>query len=319
MPGKKLKEVKEHFYTYLRHNGLKKTHQKDLILESFLGTEGHLSIEDIYALVKRRDKKIGIVTVFRTLKSLTECGIAREITLGDGLTRFEHRYHHPHHHHIVCTSCHKTIEFVSPDLEQVQASIIREYGFQASSQRLQIYGTCKDCLEQSPVKGAARFDTRKIFARDALKMALYMEMQGIEFFREAASRNQDPSGRRIFELLAEEEGKHLAELQNSLEEINRQERGLDKAPLFLHFDAGELEGLVPDLGEYEKDGRLSLDSDSALKMVLALEKRLAGFFRNYAEKFVETEGKRIFLQFADDEIKHGESISRRAEEMVAKP
>src|SRR5881296_3407971 len=82
---------------------MKKTRQKDLILETFLTTEGHLSVEDTYFLVKKKDKKVGIVTVFRTLKTLTACGIAREITLGDGLTRFEHSYHHPHHHHIVCT------------------------------------------------------------------------------------------------------------------------------------------------------------------------------------------------------------------------
>ena len=109
MPGKKLKEETELFYAYLRQNGLKKTYQKDLILETFLNTEGHLSVEDIYSLVRKKDRKVGVVTVFRTLKSLTSCGISREITLGDGLTRFEHSYHHPHHHHIVCTECHKAI------------------------------------------------------------------------------------------------------------------------------------------------------------------------------------------------------------------
>jgi Fur family ferric uptake transcriptional regulator len=317
MPGKKLKAVKEHFYSYLRQNGLKKTHQKDLILETFAGTEGHLSVEDVYALVKRRDKKIGIVTVFRTLKSLTECGIAREITLGDGLTRFEHRYHHPNHHHIVCTSCYKAIEFVSPELERVQDGIIREYGFQATSQRLQIYGTCQDCLTQRPVKDSARIDTGKIFARDALRMALYMENLGVEFFRRAASRNLDPNGRKIFELLAEEEERHLAELQANLEDLNRQVKGLEQAPLFLHFDEGELAGLVPDLKDHEQNGGLMMGSESALKVALSLERGLAGFFRSYAEKFVETEGKRIFQQFADDEIKHCEAVSRQAEKLVA--
>ena len=121
MPGKKLSEEKELFYAYLRQNGLKKTHQKDLILEAFLKTEGHLSVEDVYALVKKKDRRVGIVTVFRTLKSLTACGIAREISLGDGLTRFEHSFKHPYHHHIVCTKCSRTIEFTSPELEKIQS------------------------------------------------------------------------------------------------------------------------------------------------------------------------------------------------------
>ena len=66
MPGKKLREEVELFYTYLRQNGLKRTHQKDLILTTFLSTEGHLSVEDLHALVRRKDRKVGVVTVFRT-------------------------------------------------------------------------------------------------------------------------------------------------------------------------------------------------------------------------------------------------------------
>ena len=79
MAMRKLKEETELFHAYLRQNGLKKTYEKDLILETFLNAEGHLSVDDIYALVKKRDKRVGVVTVFRTLKSLTACGIAREV------------------------------------------------------------------------------------------------------------------------------------------------------------------------------------------------------------------------------------------------
>src|SRR5206468_12796396 len=189
MPGRKLREERELFYTYLRQNGMKKTRQKDLILETFLTTEGHLSVEDTYSLVKKKDKKVGIVTVFRTLKTLTSCGIAREIMLGDGLTRFEHSYHHPHHHHIICTECHKAIEFVSPELESIQDQIVRKYHFKPLHHRLQVYGICEDCQEQRPVPVTPKHDTEKIFARDALRMAISMETCGIIFYREAARRN----------------------------------------------------------------------------------------------------------------------------------
>ena len=46
MPGRKRREEREIFHAYLRQNGLKKTYQKDLILETFLQSEGHMSIED---------------------------------------------------------------------------------------------------------------------------------------------------------------------------------------------------------------------------------------------------------------------------------
>ncbi len=315
MTGRK-REVKELFYTYLRQNGMKKTHQKDLILETFLMTEGHLSVEDIYYLVKKKDKKVGIVTVFRTLKTLTACGIAREITLGDGLTRFEHSYHHPHHHHIICTECQKAIEFVSPELESIQDEIVRKYHFQPLHHRLQIYGICADCREHRAVPETQKHDTEMIFARDALRMALSMETRGITFYREAARRNNHPEGREILERIVEEEERHLTDLQEELDRINRLEKGLESAPVFLHFDPSDLERLVPNLGQYEKDGELYLDPRRSLEMAMILERRAAEFFTDYAEKFLETEGKRIFLQFAEEEHKHFESIRRRAEQLL---
>ncbi len=313
MPMKKLKEETELFYSYLRQNGLKKTYQKDLILETFLNTEGHLSVEDIYALVKKKDKKVGVVTVFRTLKTLTACGIAREITLGDGLTRFEHNYHHPHHHHIVCTECHRAIEFVSPELEKIQDEIIQKYHFQPIHSRFQTYGICEDCREHHPIVDIPRYDTERIFARDAVKMALRMENRCLEFYRELANRNQDPGGKAVFEQIVREEESHIADLGGKLEEIVRQEKDLDQAPIFLHFDPCELEELIPDLSKYEKGGEFRLDAKASIELALALNRGTADFFKAYADKFAETQGRQIFLSFADQEGNHCDLIRQRME------
>jgi Fur family transcriptional regulator, ferric uptake regulator len=315
MPMRKLKEETELFYAYLRQNGLKKTYQKDLILETFLSTEGHLSVEDIYALVKKRDKKVGVVTVFRTLKSLTACGIAREITLGDGLTRFEHSYHHPHHHHIVCTECHRAIEFVCPELERIQNEIIQKYHFQPIHHRFQTYGLCEDCRDHRPVSDTQKHDTEKIFARDALRMALSMESRCVEFYREIARRNQDPGGKEVFENLTREGEKHIAELNSKLEEIGRQERDLERAPIFLHFDPCELENMIPDLSKYEKGGEFRLDAKASTELAVALNRTAADFFQAYAGKFAETQGRQIFLNFASREGNHCDFMRQRLEEM----
>ena len=149
MPTKRPKEETEVFYAYLRQNGLKKTYQKDLILETFLNAEGHLSVEDIYTLVKKRDKRVGVVTVFRTLKSLTACGIAREITLGDGVTRFEHHYHHPHHHHVVCSGCGRVADDVNCNLGKMEKELSSETGFEIKGHLLEFYGHCPDCLSRA--------------------------------------------------------------------------------------------------------------------------------------------------------------------------
>lgn len=300
MYSRGLNEVRELFHSFLRRNGLKKTHQKDVVLEAFLGAEGHMSVEDVYALVKKSDERIGIVTVFRTLKSLTACGIAREINLGDGLTRFEHSYRHPDHHHIVCRQCRATIEFVSPELEKLQQKIVAEYQFEPVLRRFQIYGLCKNCRERIPSAREQDPDSESVFARDALRMALELERQGIEFYRDAAARNQDPAGREVLLRVAELEERHIGRLEARLQKVEQGSAGIRRVPTFLHFDAGELRKLFPDLAPYEATGELRMDAQRSLEMALALEERSAGFIRDFAQ------------MFAEQEMAHARLISRQA-------
>jgi Fur family transcriptional regulator, ferric uptake regulator len=87
-------EEKEIFQNYIQKYGLRRTAQRDLILEIFLQTEEHLSSEDLYWLVQKQDPAVGQTTVYRTLKLLTEAGLAREVRFGDGKTYYEHHYNH---------------------------------------------------------------------------------------------------------------------------------------------------------------------------------------------------------------------------------
>jgi len=317
MREKKLKEEAELFFAYLRQHGLKKTNQKELILDAFLSTEGHLSVEELYALVKKKDKKIGVVTVFRTLKSLTACGIAREISLGDGLTRFEHSYNHPHHHHIVCTECHRAIEFVSPELERVQDEIVKKYNFHPIRRRLQIYGICADCREHRPVSETRAQDSEKIFARDALKMAMYMKTQEIGFYRSSAARNQDAAGRAFLEIIVKAQEKHLADLRADLDDLIDQGKGMDNSPIFLHFEPTELENMIPDLSSLETSQGLKLGAKAVLELALNLAQKVSDYFRSFADKFHETQGRRVLLWFAEEEMKNYQKISSRMEELQA--
>jgi len=76
-----MSEEQEVFLKHIQRKGLKRTSQRDLILEVFLRTEAHLSNEDLYQLVKMEDPTVGQTTVYRTLKLLTEAGLAREVGL----------------------------------------------------------------------------------------------------------------------------------------------------------------------------------------------------------------------------------------------
>jgi len=130
---------------FLRERNLKVTPHRELILDIFLGQEGHRSVEDIYRSVKHQDPRVGYTTVYRTMKLLTECGLAREIDLADGITRYEHLFNHEHHDHMICMECGASIEFFNPDIEAVQDAASKQLGFKVLDHKLQIYGVCGKC------------------------------------------------------------------------------------------------------------------------------------------------------------------------------
>ena len=133
------------FLDYLRENNLKLTPHRELILEAFLDNEGHRSVEDIYRTVRKLDPHVGYTTVYRTMKLLGECGLARELDLADGITRYEHLFNHEHHDHMICMECGKSIEFYNPEIESLQDAASEQLGFKVVDHKLQIYGVCKDC------------------------------------------------------------------------------------------------------------------------------------------------------------------------------
>lgn len=138
-------EEKEIFQNYIQKYGLRRTAQRDLILEIFLKTEEHLSSEDLYWLVQKEDPAVGQTTVYRTLKLLTEAGLAREVRFGDGKTYYEHHYNHEHHDHMICTECGKVIEFFSPEIEALQDAMAEKFGFKPTHHSLRILGICEEC------------------------------------------------------------------------------------------------------------------------------------------------------------------------------
>ncbi len=138
-------EEKEIFLSHVQKYGLRRTAQRDLILEIFLRTEQHLSSDDLYDLVKQADPSVGHTTVYRTLKLLTEAGLAREVRFGDGRTHYEHDYNHEHHDHMICTNCHRIIEFDSSEMEAMQNRIAAAHNFQIAQHSLRISGVCADC------------------------------------------------------------------------------------------------------------------------------------------------------------------------------
>jgi Fur family transcriptional regulator, ferric uptake regulator len=144
-----MREAQEIFYKHLKRVGLKHTDQRDTILRTFLETRDHLSTDELFRLVRKKDAKIGFTTVYRTLKLLAECGLASTVPFPDGTARYEHQFNRRSHHHMVCTECDASVEFFSPELGKLEEEIGRKYHFDATRHNFQIYGICEDCRKKS--------------------------------------------------------------------------------------------------------------------------------------------------------------------------
>lgn len=140
-----MEDEKQVFTHYLLKKNLRDTPQREMILDAFLKYEGHISAEQLYDIVKKRDPSIGQATVYRVMKLLVEAGLAREVDFGDGIIRYEHFYKHPHHDHLICTKCGKTVEVMDSIIEELQKRLAESFGFKLTDHEMYLYGICEDC------------------------------------------------------------------------------------------------------------------------------------------------------------------------------
>lgn len=143
-----MKEARKAFSTFLQNTGLRVTHQRLLILNVFLKSERHLTPEELYTIVKKKDPSVGQATVYRTLKLLSDSGIAMEVDFGDGVMRYEHKFGHDHHDHLICERCKKSIEVVDEKIERLQEGLAIKHGFQLTGHKMYLFGVCSKCKKR---------------------------------------------------------------------------------------------------------------------------------------------------------------------------
>ena len=140
------------FKEHLRSQRLKSTEQRDTIVRAFLNSQRHISVEELYNEVRKLNPHIGYATVYRTMKLLTECGLALERHFREGEARYESSEGH-HHDHLICESCGKIVEFEEPRIEVLQDATAKRLGFQITGHKMELYGICRDCRKARQAAG----------------------------------------------------------------------------------------------------------------------------------------------------------------------
>ena len=135
--------IREVFSRHLSEQGLRLTHQRELIMTYLLQAEQHVTQTDIYKALK--PKGVGKVTVFRALKMLEECHLIERVTSPHGAPKFEIKHERPHHDHLVCVECGSIREVQWPDIERIQEKTCKTLHFVPLWHRHEIFGRCAPC------------------------------------------------------------------------------------------------------------------------------------------------------------------------------
>ena len=296
----------------LKPDGGKRSSKREQIVNVFLRQEGHLSADDLVDLIRQEDQRISRATVYRTLQWMVDAGIARKVDFGEGRFRFEHSYRQPRHFHLICKTCHRSFEFLSSDIEGLVEEVAAARSFTVAQSVVQIYGTCEECRTGRTSSATADGHTDLVFARDALRIAIATERSGLEFYSRAARVARDARGRKVFHDLALEEKEHLGKLEARYSELLQRDPQLESRPTFLFFK-GAANGLFAEGAERLARG---VNDQQALMIGIRCERGSHRFFKKYGERFEDSEGKQIFLEFADEEREHLDLLVREYRALV---
>ncbi len=120
-------------------NGLRMTEQRRTIAAVLEAATDHPDVEELYNRAVAADPRISLATVYRTVKLFEEAGILDKHEFGDGRARYESA-DRDHHDHLIDVNSGEVIEFVDPDIEELQERIAAKLGYKLMGHRLELYG-----------------------------------------------------------------------------------------------------------------------------------------------------------------------------------
>ncbi len=130
----------------LNVSGLRVTNQRALILDIVRHGQGHLDADEVYRRAREKQPRLSLSTVYRTLRLLKKLGLIEEC-------HFDESHHHyevkppAEHHHLVCLSCGRVIEFHYPLSRYVKRSVAEAKDFDIIETEVRMTGYCSKCRQ----------------------------------------------------------------------------------------------------------------------------------------------------------------------------
>ena len=140
------KEV-ELFRAFVSQKGLRKTPERDQIIEEIFATTDHFDVDGLYLRLRQKGSKVSKASIYRNIPLILECGLIKEVWHEDGHMHYEAFYGQNPHCHLRCLQCGQVIEFFAEDLENTKKRLESQYGYKILDHRLDMSGYCSKCQE----------------------------------------------------------------------------------------------------------------------------------------------------------------------------
>ncbi len=138
--------MKNNYELDLQRVGLKSTPTRRALLALLAKSPQPLTVDDLVEGLKKsaERRKYDVVTVYRTLKSFEKAGLVNTVDLGLGKIFYELCSNRAHHHHVICTICHR-IEHLEVCGLELHVKMLESMGYRGLQHRLEFTGVCARC------------------------------------------------------------------------------------------------------------------------------------------------------------------------------
>lgn len=141
----------EQLKAIIRKMNLKVTQQRLLILKAFHDGRRHVTAQELFEKVVKKDSSIGFATVYRFLRNMNDQKLVTEVRMGGMPARYE-LTPQKHHDHLTCVDCGVIVEFENKTIENLQEKVAQQFGFRLTNHLLELYGQCPKCQSAKHLK-----------------------------------------------------------------------------------------------------------------------------------------------------------------------
>ncbi len=117
--------------------GLKLTEQRKIIVKVLSDSSDHPDVESVHKRAVKIDKRIGIATVYRTIKLFEDNNLLEKHEFKGYSSRYETV--RENHHHLIDVKSGRVKEFRNTLVDAMQKQVAKEMGYKLIDYRLELY------------------------------------------------------------------------------------------------------------------------------------------------------------------------------------